>query len=310
MSGRIYDTVIIGGGPAGLTAALYAARYGLSAILLEGLSEGGQMAEAARIENYPGLESGINGFELAEKMKDGALKSGCEFALKQVVRVELAGKIKRIITDSGEFLSRTVIIACGAEHKKLGLPNEDRLLGRGISYCASCDGAFYRGADVAVIGGGNGAVSDALTLSGICRRVHLIHRRDSFRAETANVAALQKRENIILHYNSVLTAISGKDAVTGAVISSVSDGKREEIPCSGIFISIGRSPLTELFKGALSLDGNGYISASETTKTEVAGVFAAGDIRSKPLRQIVTAAADGAVAAYFAWKYCSEQKNA
>lgn len=307
MSKKIYDTVIIGGGPAGLTAALYAARGGLSVLLLERLSAGGQMAEAVQIDNYPGFENGINGFDLAEKMKAGAVRFGCEFREGEVSGAELSGEIKKIYADGCEISARTVIIAAGAEHKKLGLPDEERLIGKGVSYCASCDGAFYRGKDVAVIGGGNSAVSDALLLSKFCRRVHLIHRRDTLRAEKIYESALEKAGNIELHFNRRLTAISGADRVSGAVISPTDGGKSEEIPCCGIFISIGRAPLTEPFKNMTATDGSGYIIASETTETNIPGVFAAGDVRTKPLRQIVTAAADGATAAYLAQKYCSEQ---
>lgn len=302
MKDKLFDIAVIGGGPAGYTAALYAARAGLSVIVAEQLSAGGQMTEALKIDNYPGFENGIDGFTLGEKMRQGAEKYGAETLNAAVTKAELSETPKRLFYDRGEIRAETVIIAAGADHRKLGLADEERLAGRGVSYCASCDGNFYRGKTVAVIGGGNSAVADALLLSRICSEVHIIHRRDTLRAEKIYNERLETAGNIFIHFNRTVKGISGENTVDGITIGG-NGGETEFLPCGGVFISIGRAPRTELFKGIVKTDENGYIAADETTATDIPGVFAAGDIRTKPFRQIVTAAADGAVAAYFAGKY-------
>ncbi len=298
---KIYDTVIIGGGPAGYTAALYAVRAGLDTLLIEKYSAGGQMTQTATIENYPGFDE-VDGFTLGEKMKQGAERFGALTLQGEVVSAALSQSIKTVVTDAGSVRAKTVIIATGAEHRHLGIEHEDALIGRGVGYCAACDGMLYRGKTVAVVGGGNSAVADALYLSNICKQVYLIHRRDKLRASKIYLSPLEKAENITLVYNSRVTELLFERKLSGAVLTD-KDGKNSTLELDGLFISIGRRPETDMFASELSLDEQGYIIADETTKTNIDGVFAAGDVRTKALRQIVTAASDGAVAAHFAEEY-------
>ena len=302
---KIYDTIIIGGGPAGYTAALFAVRAGLKTLVLEKISAGGQMAQTNQIDNYPGFENGIEGFSLGHKMKQGAERFGVKSLQKTVFSVDFEPKIKKITTDSGDFYAKTVIIATGAKHKHLGLKNEENLIGKGLGYCAACDGMFFKGKNVAVIGGGNSAAADALLLSKICTKVHLIHRRDTLRATKIYQEPLLNSENIEIKWNSKAIRFIFDDTVKGIEIKNDKNNSLETIAVDGIFISIGRTPETEIFKGILELDNHGYIIADETTKTNIDGVFAAGDVRTKIVRQIVTAVSDGAVAAHFAEEYLS-----
>ena len=291
---RIYDLIVVGGGPAGYTAALYGARAGLDVLVLEKLSVGGQVALTHMIDNYPGFDEGIDGFELGQRMSRGAKRFGAESKLSQVLSVDLKANPKLIRTDSGDFQSRAVVLATGAEPRKLGLPNEELLTGQGVHYCAACDGMFYRNKVVAVVGGGNTAAADALLLSRIARKVLLIHRRDSLRASRVYHKPLQEAENVEFLWDSALTEVrQGEIVVNGADI----------IPCDGVFVAIGRQPETELVKDSLHLDENGYILAGESTATNIPGVYAVGDVRTKGLRQIITAAADGAVAVHQAEEY-------
>ncbi|MGN1314977.1 MAG: thioredoxin-disulfide reductase [Lachnospiraceae bacterium] len=305
---QIYDVVIIGGGPAGYTAALYCARAGLDTVILEKLSAGGQMATTAQIDNYPGFEEGIDGFELAQKMQQQAERFGAKSELSEVQSVQLKGEIKEIITDSGRIKGKTVIIATGANPRKMGIDKEDALVGRGVGYCAHCDGMFYRGKTVAVVGGGNTAAADAMLLSRICETVHLIHRRDTLRATKIYHEPLMQTDNVLFHWNSKVVDLTEDGKVSGIVLENIKTGERETVAVDGVFVSIGRQPATELFEGQLDLDEAGYIVADETTKTSVAGVFAVGDVRQKALRQVVTAVADGAVAAHYADEYLAEQR--
>lgn len=302
---KIYDTIIIGGGPAGYTAALFAVRAGLKTLVLEKISAGGQMAQTNQIDNYPGFENGIEGFSLGHKMKQGAERFGVKSLQKTVFSVDFEPKIKKITTDSGDFYAKTVIIATGAKHKHLGLENEENLIGKGLGYCAACDGMFFKGKNVAVIGGGNSAAADTLLLSKICTKVYLIHRRDALRATKIYQEPLLNSENIEIKWNSKAIRFIFDDTVKGIEIKNDKNNSLETIAVDGIFISIGRTPETEIFKGILELDNNGYIIADETTKTNIDGVFAAGDVRTKIVRQIVTAVSDGAVAAHFAEEYLS-----
>lgn len=304
---HIYDVVIIGGGPAGYTAALYCARAGRDTVILEKLSAGGQMATTAQIDNYPGFDEGVDGFELAMKMQQQAERFGAKTELADVQEVKLAGEIKEIITDSGVIKGKTVIIATGANPRKMGIAKEEALLGRGVGYCAHCDGMFYRGKTVAVVGGGNTAAADALLLSRICERVHLVHRRDELRATKIYHEPMMQAENIEFHWNSKVVDLTEEGKVTGIVLENVKTGERETVPCDGVFVSIGREPATELFGGQIDLDDAGYIAADETTRTNIPGVFAIGDVRQKALRQVVTAVADGAVASHYADEYLAEQ---
>ena len=307
MNTKIYDTVVIGGGPAGYTAALYAVRAGLSTVVLEKFSAGGQMTQTMHIDNYPGFEEGIDGFTLGYKMQQGAERFGAESVNTEVLSVELTASPKRIVTDSGEYLARTVIVATGADHKHLGLAQEEALIGRGVGYCAACDGMMYRGKTVAVVGGGNSAAADALLLSKLAKKVVLIHRRDTLRATKIYHEPLLQADNVEFRWNSEVCDLLADRKLHTVVIRNRDTGATENIPVDGLFISIGRSPVTELFRGQLALDEAGYIVADETTCTNIPGVFAAGDVRTKAVRQVVTAAADGAVAVHFAEAYLAEQ---
>lgn len=298
-----YDMVIIGGGPGGYTAALYAARAGLKTIVLEKLSAGGQMALTSQIDNYPGFPNGVDGFDLADNMQQQAERYGAETELAEVMVLHLEGQIKRIETTEGEFESKTVVIATGANPRMLGLEQEQLLTGRGVHYCAHCDGMAYRGKTVAVVGGGNSAVADALHLSRLAKKVYLIHRRDSLRAEKIYEKALQEAENIEFVWNSTVSELHSEGRLNGIRVQNLQTGEDRDLPVDGLFVSIGRSPATKLVEGQLELDKVGYIVADETTRTSVPGVFAVGDVRTKALRQVVTAVADGAVAAHFADDY-------
>lgn len=303
MSNRIYDTVIIGGGPSGYSAALYASRAGLDTLVIEKMSAGGQMLLTDIIENYPGFQDGIDGFTLSENMRVQAEKYGAETVYDEISSCELSGIVKKLSGFSGEYLAKTVIIATGASPRRLGLDKEEKFTGRGVHYCAHCDGRFYKDKTVAVIGGGNSAVTDALYLSKLARKVYLIHRRDALRATKIYQKQLGKASNIEILYDSVADTIKGDVRIDGLEIYNVRDNTTRDIACDGIFISIGRKPETGFSGGEIELDDSGYIVAGEDTKTNLSGVFAAGDVRTKRLRQVVTAAADGAVAAELAMEY-------
>lgn len=300
---KIYDSIIIGGGPGGYTAALYAARAGLSTIVLEKISAGGQMALTSQIDNYPGFEEGIDGFDLGEKMQQGAERFGVESELAEVYKVVLNEAIKTVETSEGVFRGKTVIIATGASPRKLGIAEEESLVGRGVNYCAACDGMFYKDKTVIVVGGGNSAVSDALILSRICKKVFLVHRRDTLRATKIYHASLMQAENIEFYWDRAVEEFLHEEKLTGVKVKNLKTGEENILKAEGIFISIGRKPATELVKGQLELDAAGYIIADESTKTNLAGVFAVGDVRTKALRQVVTAVSDGAVAAHYAEEY-------
>lgn len=300
---HIYDLVIIGGGPAGYTAALYASRAGLDSVLIEKLSAGGQMALTGEIDNYPGFEEGVDGLTLGFKMQQGAERFGAVTEYAEVLSVDFSEKIKKIETTSGTFLGKTVIVSTGANPRELGLSNEAQLMGRGVHYCAHCDGRFYKNKTVVVVGGGNSAAADALYLSRLAEKVILVHRRDKLRATKIYHEPLMKAENIEFMWNSSVREILAENRVNGVVIKNKETGEETEIPCDGVFVSIGRKPATEFLNGALDLDGGGYIVADESTKTNVEGVYAVGDVRTKALRQIVTAVADGAVAVHYAEEY-------
>ena len=302
----LYDVIVIGGGPGGYTAALYAARANLSVAILEKLSPGGQMGTTDVIDNYPGFPQGVNGFELAMQMKEGAERFGAQTQLAEVTQVELAGQVKTIHTSGGDYQARTVVLATGAHPRELGLPGERELRGRGVSYCATCDGMFYRGKTVVVVGGGNTAVSDVLYLSRLCEKVYLVHRRDTLRASKVYLDPLQKAENVEFVWDSEVKQLLRDQAVTGVRVRNKKTGKERDIPCAGVFVAVGYLPNTELYRGQVELDEAGYVLADETTQTNLPGVFAVGDLRKKPLRQVVTAASDGAVAAHFIEDYLNQ----
>ena len=296
---RNFDLIVVGGGPAGYATALYAARAGLRVAVLEKLSAGGQMALTDSIDNYPGFDEGIDGFTLGEKMQQGAERFGAVTELAEVYSMDLKGSPKVLETSEGTFLARSVVIATGAGPRELGVPGEQAQMGRRVHYCAACDGMRYRGKTVAVIGGGNSAVGDALQLARIAKKVILIHRRDSLRAEKIHQDSLENAENVEFRWNSAPVEL----VEDGILLRDTVTGEQSHLACDGVFVSIGRKPATDLVKGQLELDQAGYIVADESTKTSIPGVFAAGDVRTKALRQVVTAVADGAVAVHFAQEY-------
>ncbi|MBR2937302.1 MAG: thioredoxin-disulfide reductase [Oscillospiraceae bacterium] len=298
-----YDVIIIGGGPAGYTAALYTARAGLTTLVLEKMFPGGQMTETTQIDNYPGMPEGIDGITLGMQMQAGAARFGAVTRNEEVVSVELNGTEKTVKTTEKEYRAKVVIVATGASHRPLGVDKEKELTGKGVAYCAACDGMFYKGKTVAVVGGGNSAVADALLLSRIAKKVYLIHRRDTFRATKIYQQPLEQAENIEILRNNVVRQLLFGDKLTGAELENVKTGEKTLLELDGLFISVGRSPATDLFAGQLELDEAGYIVADESTRTNIPGVFAVGDVRTKAVRQIITAAGDGAAAAWYAEEY-------
>ena len=292
-----YDLIVVGGGPAGYTAALYGARVGLSVLVLEMLSPGGQMATTSRIDNFPGLAAGADGFAIGEQMQAAAEAFGAKSLFAEVTALELRTQPKTVTTSEGTFAARAVILATGAAPRRLGLPGEDALAGRGISYCATCDGMFYKGKTVAVLGGGNTAAAEALELAHLCEKVYLVHRRDTLRADAIYEAPLRAARNIECIWNKQILALEHGDVLTGLRLKDTVTGAESTLAVDGAFVAIGRAPNTALAEGQLALAPGGYIPAGENTATAIPGVYAAGDLRTKPLRQIVTAAADGAVAA-------------
>ena len=304
---HVYDMLVLGGGPAGYTAALYAARAGLDVVVIEKICPGGQMATTDIIDNYPGFDTGIDGMELGMKMMAGAERFGAKSAFAEITEVELSAPIKRVLTTDGEYLGKTVVITTGASPRPLALEGEEGLIGRGVHYCAHCDGRFYKGKTVMVVGGGNSAASDALYLSGLCKKVLLVHRRDTLRATKIYHAPLMQAQNVQFYWNSAVTGLVASKRLDAVMLTDLVSGKTEQVTIDGLFISIGRCPATELFKHQLALDAQGYIMADESTKTSIDGVYAAGDVRTKTLRQVVTAAADGAVAAHYAEEYLAMQ---
>lgn len=306
MENRVYDMIVVGGGPGGYTAALYAARAGLETLVVEQLYAGGQMTQTHKIDNYPGFPEGIDGFSLAQQMQQQAEQFGVKTINARVTALELVGQLKRVVTESGNFLARTVVIATGATPRKLELPREQELTGRGVAYCAACDGMFYKDKTVAVVGGGNSAVAEALLLSRVAKKVILIHRKDTLRAEKLYHAQLRERENIEFRWNTRVTELLGQERLTGLRLQNVNSREEEELRCDGVFVSIGRVPASALVAHQLELAEGGYIPAGEDTATAIAGVYAVGDVRTKAVRQIVTAVADGAVAAHEAQDYLSQ----
>ena len=298
-----YDVIVIGGGPAGYTAAMYAARGGLSTLVIEKLFAGGQMTQTTQIDNYPGFPEGIDGVSLGMQMLEGAKRFGVETVNAEVTAVELDAPKKQVHTSEGAYMAGAVIIATGAGHAHLGLDREEELTGRGVAYCAACDGMFYRGKTVAVVGGGDSAAADALLLSRVAKKVYLIHRRDTLRATKIYHEALRKADNVEFIWNATVSELLGEERLEGIRYRNVQSGEEQKLALEGLFISVGRKPASELFRGQVELDGRGYIVADETTRTSLPGVYAAGDIRTKPVRQIVTATADGAVAAHQAQEY-------
>ncbi len=299
---KIYDMIIVGGGPGGYTAALYAARAGLDVLIVERLSAGGQMNLTGQIDNYPGFPEGVDGFGLSMSMQQQAERFGAKTKYAEVLKVELEGEIKKVFTNEGEYLAKVVVISTGANPRQLGVDRENEMIGRGVGYCAHCDGGFYRGKTVAVVGGGNSAAAEALYLSRIAKEVILIHRRDTLRATQIYHKPLMDAPNIRFVWNSEVVELLGEDILESVKVRNLQNGEEELLEVQGLFVSIGRKPATDLVKDQLTLDGAGYIMAGEDTKTNLPGVYAVGDVRTKELRQIVTAVADGAMAAHMAEK--------
>ena len=304
---NVYDMIVIGGGPGGYTAALYAARAGLKVIVLEKLSAGGQMVLTQQIDNYPGFEDGIDGFLLGEKMQLQAQRFGAQTELAEVTGLDLQASPKVLQTTEGTFYGKTVVIATGANPKQLGVSGEKELVGRGVNYCAACDGMFYKGKTVVVVGGGNSAAADALLLSRIAKKVIIVHRRDTLRATKIYHAPLIQAENVEFRWNSSVSELLYESKLTGVKLRNLQTGEEEIFDCDGLFVSIGRSPASRLFAQQLTLDDAGYIAAGEDTQTSIPGVFAVGDVRTKQLRQIVTAVADGALAAHHAEMFLANE---
>lgn len=302
----MYDIGIIGGGTAGMTAAVYGQRAGKRTVIIEGMNYGGQITVSPKVENYPGIAS-VSGAEFSMNLLDQAMNLGAETELEQVKGIRQEDGIKIIEAGEKEYPCRTVIIATGVTHRHLGLEKEEKLLGAGVSYCATCDGAFFKGRDVAVIGGGNTALQDADFLSNYCNKVYLVHRRDEFRGEAGLVEPLKKKENVEFVLNAVVKDIVGENVVEGLILNNKKTGEDFQITVSGVFVAIGQVPENEAFADAVKLDDSGFVLAGEDCLTSAPGIFAAGDCRTKEVRQLTTAAADGAVAALAACSYISAQ---
>ena len=300
---HIYDMIVVGGGPGGYTAALYAARAGLDTVILEKLSAGGQMALTEQIDNYPGFEDGIDGFSLGEKMKRGTERFGVETKLAEVLSLDLSGTVKKAETSEGPLFARIIVLATGAGPRELGIEGEQELIGKGVNYCAACDGMFYKNKTVVIAGGGNTAAADALILSRICKKVIVVHRRDTLRATKIYHEPLMKAENVEFRWDSEIIELLHDEKVIGIRLRNVKTGEETTLACDGVFVSIGRKPSSELVKDQVEVDPAGYIIADESTRTNIPGVFAVGDVRTKALRQVVTAVADGATAVHYAEEY-------
>ena len=304
---QIYDMIVVGAGPGGCTAALYAARAGLSVLVVEKLSSGGQMALTEQIDNYPGFPDGVDGFSLGELMQQQAERFGAKFELTEVERLDLTTEPKAVVTADGTFLARTVVLSTGAKARELGVAGESALVGRGVAYCAACDGMFFRGKTVAVVGGGNSAAADALLLSRVAEKVYVIHRRDTLRATKVYHEPLMRAENVEFCWNCVVDEFLHDDKLTGLRLRDVKSGEVRDLALDGVFVSVGRIPESALVAGQIDLDPQGYIIAGEDTRTSLDGVYAVGDVRTKALRQVVTAVADGAAAVHSAEEYLAER---
>lgn len=296
----MYDVIIAGAGPAGLTAAIYAARAGLNVLTLERALPGGQLAMTSTVENYPGFVGEMLGATLANDMKQQALDVGAKIVTEDSVEYKLNGDIKEVSTTKNTYQGKTVILAMGSAPRKLYIPGEEELLGSGVSYCATCDGAFFKDAEVAMVGGGDTAVEDALYLSNICSKVYLVHRRNEFRAQNIFVEAAHKKDNIEIITPYTPQKIAGEFAVESLLVEHAESGEQRKLPARGVFFAVGNLPRTDALNGQIDLNEEGYVVADESTETNIPGVYVAGDIRTKSLRQIVTATSDGAIAAHAA----------
>ncbi|MDY6329237.1 MAG: thioredoxin-disulfide reductase [Lachnospiraceae bacterium] len=301
MDKKVYDIIIIGAGTAGLSSAIYGKRAGKNVLVLEGKSYGGQIIVSPEVENYPGIKH-TSGFEFATRLYEQAKSLDTEILMEEVVNIEADGNYKKVITRGNEFISKAVIIASGVGKRKLHVENEDRFTGAGVSYCATCDGMFYKGMDVLVAGGGNTALEDAKYLSEICKTVYIVHRRDTFRAEASLIKEVEAKDNIKTLLNHNVISLSGDDVLESVKIADTVNGKESDIEVQGLFVAIGQEPQRDIYENVVKTDENGYIVAGEDCRTNVEGIYAAGDCRTKEVRQLITAAADGAVAAVMACK--------
>ena len=298
-----YDCIIAGGGPAGLTAGIYACRAGLKTLLIESTYPGGQIVNAHMLENYPGFPQGIPGSDFGTLLEEQATRFGLEIEYDQITDFDLIGDVKRVVTASGSFEGRTVILCMGSQPKRLGIEGEERFSGRGVSFCATCDGNFFAGKDVAVIGGGDTACSDALYLARIVNKVYVVHRRDQLRAQQHLAKQVVEHPRIEVLWDTQLQCIEGEEQVQSILVQKNGHQQSEKVPVSAAFIAVGTLPMTDVLNGVLELDADGYIVTDAHMRTSIPGVYAAGDIRATVLRQVITAAADGAVAAMAAGEY-------
>jgi len=299
---KVYDMIILGGGPAGLTAAIYGGRANLDILVVEHMMSGGEIASTDKLDNYPGFPEGINGLEFGQLLEQHALRFGAEMISASIDVLDSAGEIKKVSTSKGDFFGRTIIVATGTAPSLLGVPGEDTLRGKGISFCATCDGFFFRDKKVAVIGGGDSAVKEAIYLTRFVNEIVLIHRRNKLRAVPALQNQILQNPKVSILWDTVVTEFKGDQSLTTLVTKNLQDSTVGELAVDGAFLYVGRIPNTEFLKG-LEMDGQGYIITSEEMETSIPGVFAAGDIRRKYLRQVITAASDGAIAAMMAVRY-------
>ena len=300
---KVYDLLVLGGGPAGLTAAIYGARSRLSVLVIEQMLSGGQIATTEKVENYPGFPQGIGGMELGQLLEEQARNFGTEMALATVEKVVINGDVKEIHTTGGTFRGRTLIIATGTRSKPLGVPGEEELKGRGVSYCVTCDGAFFQDSNVMIVGGGDSALEEALVLTKFASKIYIVHRRDQLRAVRILQERAESNPKIEIIYNTVVKKINGKSNVESVTLQDIAQNKTWDVAVEGVFLYVGLIPNTDFLDGDLSRNEHGYLVTGNAMETAVPGVFAAGDVREKSLRQVVTAVADGAVAAISASKY-------
>jgi len=305
----IYEILVLGAGPAGLTAAIYAARSRLSVLVIEQMLSGGQIATTEKIENYPGFPQGIGGFELGQLLEEQARNFGAEMAMATVQKVSLTGNIKEVHTTEGVFRGKTLIIAAGTRSRSLGVPGEEELVGRGVSYCVTCDGSFFQGKDVMVVGGGDSALEEALALTKFAAKVYIVHRRSELRAIRILQERINNHEQIEVFYNTIVKKINGSSQVESVTLHDLAQNKTWDVALNGIFLYVGLTPNTDFLNGDLERTSEGYLVTTNAMETSIPGVFAAGDIREKGLRQVVTAVADGAVAAISAERYLDQHNE-
>ena len=305
---NVRDVVIVGSGPAGYTAAVYTARANLKPLVIEGVQYGGALMQTTEVENYPGFADGIQGPDLMDHMRKQAERFGAELVTDDATELELAGDIKRVTVGSETYLARTVILSMGSAYRMLGLPNEDRLMGHGVSACATCDGFFFRGQEIAVVGGGDSAMEEATFLTRFADRVHMLHRRDAFRASKIMQERALSNDKIQVHWNTVVEDILGEDKVEGLAVRNVASGDGSTLKVGGLFVAIGHDPRSELVRGEVDLDAEGYVLVdAPSTRTNLAGVFACGDLVDHTYRQAITAAGTGCAAALDAERFLAER---